>query len=128
MAQNVYLHLESNWYRMKINEILKLIEGNVVTNTIYEGDLSYGLTSDLMSDILTLDIENGMLITGLSNLQTVRTAEMSDIPCILLARNKKASAEMIKLADQNDISIIESPFGVFKVSGILYANNIKPAY
>lgn len=113
---------------MKLNEILKLIEGKVVTKTNYQGEINFGLTSDLMSDILTLDIENAMLITGLSNLQTVRTAEMSDIHCILLGRNKKTSAEMIELADQNGITIIESPFGVFKVSGILYANNIKPAY
>lgn len=113
---------------MKLTEILNLIEGHVVTKNKFEGEVKYGLTSDLMSDILTLDIENAMLITGLSNLQTVRTAEMSDIPCILLGRNKKASNEMIKLADQNGITIIESPYGVFKVSGILFANNIKPAY
>ncbi|MDA3893301.1 MAG: hypothetical protein PF517_16685 [Salinivirgaceae bacterium] len=113
---------------MKLETILKLVEGVVVTQSELEGEINFGLTSDLMSDVLTLDIDDAMLITGLNNLQTIRTAEMSDIHCVLIARNKKVSKEMIDLANQSNIVIIESPFGVFKVSGILYAKNIKPAY
>ena len=113
---------------MKLDNLLKLIDGKVVTNNNYEGEIDYGLTSDLMSDILTLDVDNAMLITGLNNVQTIRTAEMSDIPCVCVARNKKVNVEMIELANQNGIVIIESPYGVFKISGILFANNIKPAY
>ena len=113
---------------MNLNTVVKLVDGTIVTENTYNGDIEYGLTSDLMSDILTLDIENGMLITGLNNVQTIRTAEMLDIQCVLVARNKKVNNDMISLANQLGIVVIESPYGVFKVSGILFANNIKPAY
>jgi hypothetical protein len=47
--------------------------------------------SDLMSDVLTLKNDNLVLITGLATLQTIRTAEMADINCIIFVRNKKVS-------------------------------------
>jgi serine kinase of HPr protein (carbohydrate metabolism regulator) len=113
---------------MNIQTILNLIEGNTVTDAESLVEIEYALTSDLMSDVLTLEVENSVLITGLNNMQTIRTAEMSDISCIIIARNRKVSNEMISLANQNKIVIIESPYGVFRVSGILYANGIKPIY
>lgn len=113
---------------MNLETIVQLVNGVIVTDNHFKGEIEYGLTSDLMSDILTLDMENAVLITGLCNVQTIRTAEMSDISCVLVARNKKVNSEMIDLANQNEIVIVESSYGVFKISGILFANNIKPAY
>jgi hypothetical protein len=42
--------------------------------------------SDLMSDVLTLDCNGVLLVTGLCNMQTIRTAEMADVSCILFVR------------------------------------------
>lgn len=84
--------------------------------------------SDLMSDVLTLKADNVLLITGLSNLQTIRTAEMSDIKVIVLARNKKASAEMIEMADELGIILIECCYSIYKCCGILFTKGIKSVY
>jgi len=35
---------------------------------------------------------------------------------------------MTELAEENDICIIETEYSVFRVSGILYQNGIKPIY
>lgn len=113
---------------MNIKSIIDLVNGKLTTDTNNLQDFTSGLTSDLMSDILTHETDNAILITGLNNLQTIRTAEMSDIQCVLIARNKKVSQEMIALANQNNITIIESPFTVFKVSGLLFTNGINPIY
>ena len=113
---------------MNIQSITNLVNGELVTNTTQPQDITSGLTSDLMSDILTLETDNAILITGLNNKQTIRTAEMSDIQCVLIARNKKVSEDMITLANQNNIAVIESPFTVFKVSGLLFTNGIIPIY
>jgi hypothetical protein len=61
--------------------------------------LHKAFSSDLMSDVLTLDEDNILLITGLANLQLISTAEMADINAVLLARGKQASTEMIELAE-----------------------------
>jgi hypothetical protein len=84
--------------------------------------------SDLMSDVLTLKNDNLVLITGLVTLQTIRTAEMADINCIIFVRNKKASPEMVRLAMENGIDLIECKFSMFRTSGLLYQSGLKPVY
>lgn len=114
---------------MKVNEILALIKGKVITRPNFDGlEIAFGLNSDLMSDVLTLDVENAVLITGLANLQTIRTLEMSDIHCVIIARNKRVTPEMIALAEESEITIIDSPYTSFRIAGILYSNGIKALY
>lgn len=114
---------------MKTKKLVEIIKGKLVCGDI-SGDpgAAQAFASDLMSDVLTLDGVNPLLITGLANPQTIRTAEMADISLIILARGKKATPEMIDLARQNNMTLIETPFSVFKTSGILFANGVKPVY
>lgn len=114
---------------MKISDILQLTEARVVCDSYSpQTEVQQAFSSDLMSDVLTLDSENILLVTGLANPQSIRTAEMADIHFILLVRNKKASDEMICLAEENHITIMETPFSLFKTSGILYQAGLMPVY
>ena len=81
-----------------------------------------------MSDVLTGDYYKTILITGLSNLQSIRTAEMSDIRELIIGRNKEVSQEMIDLAKENEIVLIQSSYSLYKISGMLYEAGIKPVY
>jgi len=114
---------------VKISEIVELTGAHVATGAFTQDkDLVKAFSSDLMSDVLTLDEENILLITGLANVQLVRTAEMADIHVVLLARNKPATPEMIQLAKETDIILIETPLSIFKASGVLYSNGLKAVY
>ncbi|MBP7507541.1 MAG: hypothetical protein KA807_06965 [Prolixibacteraceae bacterium] len=113
---------------MKIEEVINLLNGKLVTTGNVSQIAETGFCSDLMSDVLTLDTEKMLLITGTANLQTIRTAEMGDIHSILLVRNKKATKEMIQLAEEAGIIIIETPFSSFKCCGLLYNSGLKPVY
>jgi len=113
---------------VNLQSIIKLVNGKIVTKSKVAACFNIALTSDLMSDILTLDVENAILITGLNNPQTIRTMEMSDIHCVIIGRGKEVSKEMIQLADKCNITIIESPFTVFKISGLLFSQGIKAVY
>ena len=96
---------------MLITEVASKIEGRVVCcENKAAGEVEYAFSSDLMSDVLKVERENVLLITGLANLQVIRTSEMSDINCIVIARNKKLNSEIIKLATENGIVLIESPY------------------
>jgi hypothetical protein len=90
--------------------------------------VEYAFSSDLMSDVLKVDKENILLITGLANLQVIRTSEMAEIHCIVFARNKRINGDIISLAKENGIVLIESPFSVFHISGELYKAGIKPLF
>ncbi len=114
---------------MTLQQIAELLNARVVArpDKLYR-DISFAFASDLMSDVLTLEQRKIILLTGLANIQAVRTAEMSDVSCILLVRNKKASPEMIRLAEEAAIVIMEYDGSMFKASGILYNAGIQPIY
>ena len=47
--------------------------------------------SDLMSDVLAFTKEKTLLLTGLTNAQVIRTAEMIDLSGIIFVRGKRPS-------------------------------------
>ncbi len=115
--------------KMTIRDIAGLIDGKVICcEDRLSTSVEYAFASDLMSDVLTVEKENILLITGLTNLQVIRTSEMSDINCVIVARDKKVNDDMVKLAEENNIILVESPHSVFHVSGELYKAGLKPIY
>jgi len=117
---------------MKVDEVAKLIDGIILSgkNILDKIDVKTAFAADLMSDVLAYvesDNNDVILITGITNPQIVRTAEMLDIPVIIVARGKTIPKETIKLADEKGIIIISTKNIVFTTSGILYTNGIKPA-
>ncbi len=114
---------------MKISRIIELTEARVVAGNPDDYDnIEKAFCSDLMSDVLTLDNHDILLLTGLANIQLIRTVEMADIPVVLLCRNKIANDEMIRLANENGILLLESPFSIFRAGGILFKNGLEPVF
>jgi predicted transcriptional regulator len=114
---------------MKIRGIANLLDAEIVCGESFaDYEVEFAFASDLMSDVLTTKNDSMLLITGLANVQTIRTAEMSDIHCIVFARGKKVSDEMIELAVENEMVLIECRYSMFKTSGMLYAAGIQPVY
>ena len=114
---------------MTISDIAKRVDGRIVcSEEKSKEEVEFAFSSDLMSDVLKVERENVLLITGLANLQAIRTSEMSEINCIVFARDKKIGNDIIELARENGMVLIESPFSVFRISGELYSAGIKPLY
>lgn len=114
---------------MKVKEIAEKTGASMLTgNGGGARDVRFAFSSDLMSDVLTRDYEDAVLITGLSNLQAIRTAEMSDIGVVIIARNKVVGQEMVSLAERNEIVLLKSPFSLFRISGLLYEAGLKPLF
>ena len=114
---------------MKIENIIQLLDAKILCgHHRIKDDISNAFSSDLMSDVLTLDAENILLITGLANVQAIRTAEVAEIHCLCIVRDKKVTGDIIDLATQLNMVLIESPYSMFKASGILYSNGLTPLY
>ena len=93
---------------MKVIEIAAAVDANIIQGKANEEKkINYGFASDLMSDVLTLNADNILLITGLCNIQTIRTAEMANIEVILFARGKQVSEDMVQEAKENDIVLLQ---------------------
>lgn len=112
---------------MKVDDVVSVVEGRVLCRG-QENEIQYGFSSDLMSDVLTLSLDNVILITGLVNMQTIRTAEMANVHTIILARGKKATPIMIDAAKEIGITLIETNFSLFRIASELAKKGIKPCY
>lgn len=114
---------------MTLREVNEILGGRVVCGEDkLEREVEYGFASDLMSDVLTLNTENLLLLTGLTNLQAIRTSEMSEITNIVFVRNKKVNPDMVQLAKANDMVLIECASSMFKCAGKLYQAGLKAIY
>lgn len=114
---------------MKIREIAELLDAEVICGEKYlSREVEFAFSSDLMSDVLTTRKDSMLLITGLATVQAVRTAEMSDIHCVIVARDKNISQEMIEIAADNEMVLMKCKYSVFRTGGLLYVAGIQPVY
>lgn len=115
---------------MKPQEIADLVEAEIVYCPDHwcDLDIRVGCSSDLMSDILTLDVENAILITGLANEQALRTAEMADMHAVLLVRSKVPSRRMLELAEEGGITVLRTRHTMFTVCGKLFDAGLESPY
>lgn len=114
---------------MKINEIIEILEAKVVCGKeLGDTEIVRGFASDLMSDVLTLDTDQMVLITGLANMQTIRTVEMADVQCVLFVRNKKVTKEMQDLAKENEVVLLQCKYSMFNAVGKLFVAGLEPVY
>ncbi|CAG1016085.1 hypothetical protein ANAEL_05460 [Anaerolineales bacterium] len=106
---------------MNLAKIIKIADGMLLTpDTDMSVDIRGGYGADLMSDVLAFSQPDCVLLTGLTNPQVVRTAQMAEFRAIIFIRGKKPQSETLMLARQEDIPLISSPYGMFELSARLH--------
>jgi predicted transcriptional regulator len=78
-----------------------------------------------MSDVLAFATAGSLLITGLTNPQVVRTADVLDIAAIIMGRGKMPSHETFQLAEEVNIPILTTKYILFEIAGRLYEKGIR---
>jgi len=110
---------------MTIKEIVKILDGQVVVGEDKLGtEVLTGCGCDLMSDVLTFIKSGAMLLTGLVNPQSIRTAEIAEIDVVCFVRGKMPSEDMIELAKEKDIALLATSLPLFEACGRLYTNGL----
>lgn len=91
----------------------------------YNIDLESACASDLMSDVLIFTKPNMLLITGLTNPQAIRTADMAEAPAVIFVRGKYPPPETLELAEEMGIGVLMSAYTMFETAGLLYQAGLK---
>jgi predicted transcriptional regulator len=111
---------------MTLAEVLSIIEGKLISA---DADLSQEVAmacgADLMSDVLAFTHAGTLLMTGLTNPQAVRTAEMAGIVAIVFVRGKLPPPETIALAEEKGIPLLASRYTMYETCGRLYQAGLK---
>jgi len=110
---------------MKLADIINLLELEVFVGADDSFEVETACGADLMSDVLAFSQEKSLLLTGLTNPQVVRTAEITGIKIIIFVRGKKPIPDTIELAQEKNVYLYSSTKPLFECCGLLYGNGIK---
>lgn len=112
---------------MKLTTVQELLNAKIYAgeHLISGMEVKEACGSDLMSDVLAYVKNQGLLLTGLQNLQVIRTAEMMDMQAIVFVRGKMPNEEMIKTAERLGIVLLSTQLPMFAACGILYKAGLK---
>jgi predicted transcriptional regulator len=106
---------------MQLQDVLKAIDGKVITPDVdLDISVQMGCGADLMSDVLAFTHADTLLLTGLTNPQVVRTADMAGIRAIVFVRGKLPPLETRALANERGIPLLASKYTLFETAGRLY--------
>jgi len=122
------MHLSVNKERdpMTLREIKEIIQAEVLTGEdLLDIEPTSICGSDLLSDVLAFTKEKSLLLTGLTNSQVIRTAEMSDLIGIVFVRGKKPDSATIELATIKKIPLLTSRLPMFETCGKLYLKGAR---
>ncbi len=111
---------------MKIMEIKEILEAEVLTGEYDpETEIEIGCSSDLMSEILAFGKPGAILLTSLTNIQVINTANVSDIKVVCFVMGKIPDENIINLARKNDVIVFITKLTTFESCGRLYKNGLK---
>ena len=104
---------------MNIKDLYSLLNGKMGYNLELKesNEFSYTFAGDLMSDVLAKVNDGGskiVLLTGLANAQSIRTAEMLDIGLIVLVRGKTYREEDLEIAKEANIAVFTTDMLMFE--------------
>jgi predicted transcriptional regulator len=115
-------------YDMTLKEIAELLEAEVLSGEQQldqELEFASAGASDLMSDVLAFGEPGILLLTGLTNTQSVRTAVIIEARIIVYVRGKKPSQEGIALAQKKGMPILSTKLLMYESCGLLYGRGIR---
>ena len=110
---------------MKLSDVKEILNAEVIVGEEHlDLEVKTAFGADLMSDVLAFAKAGSLLLTGLTNSQVIRTANILDIAAIILVRGKKPSTETINLAKELKIPLLTTKYILFETAGRLYTKGI----
>jgi predicted transcriptional regulator len=114
---------------MSLSEIKKMLNASILTknDSVIASRINIKkiYCADLMSDVLAFSSSNSLLITGLTNVQVIRTSEIANIDAVVFIQGKMPNRETIALADKKKIFLLATDFSMFDTCGRLYEKGLR---
>ncbi|MBC8442259.1 MAG: hypothetical protein ISR57_00560 [Bacteroidales bacterium] len=111
---------------MKLSRIIQILDAKILCNVQgrLDSDIPMICGSDLMSDVLAFIKSGALLLTGLTTIQVVYTAENAGVNVVCFVRGKKPSKETVDLANEKKITLLTTNMSMFESCGKLYNNGL----
>jgi hypothetical protein len=100
---------------MNLNSLLASARGQTLWSTpdLDQADVRHVIASDLMSDVLMVDLDHPLLLTSLVSDHALRTAHVVGGAGVLIANGKTPPGGMLDLARELGIPLARTPLSKF---------------
>ena len=112
---------------MRLREIADLLDAEILGGHLkLDTEIEQALGSDMMSDVLSSPCgDRAILLTGLTNLQVVRTAEMIDIKAVIFVKGRYPRSEAIRLASKMGLPVLLTSYSLTETRDILHQAGLR---
>jgi len=111
---------------MTLRDVRDILQAEILNG---ENDLDREVktvgASDLMSDVLAFGQPGLLLLTGLANVQAVRTADIIEAGGLVFVRGKRPDRESVDLARRKGLPLLATALMMFPACGLLYAQGLE---
>ncbi|KYO64803.1 ATP-binding protein [Thermovenabulum gondwanense] len=110
---------------MKLEEIKNILKAEILLGENLDLEIENACGAELISDILSDNKKNAVLLTGLTHNQIVKTAFMSDFKAIIFVRGKMPGREVIDLAREYGLILLRTLYPLYESCGLLFEAGLK---
>ena len=111
---------------MKLSEIADLLKCEVIVEGRgLDAEVTDIVASDGMSEVLAGTRSGELMITGLTNIQSIRTADISDACAVIYCRGRRPVETVLQLARNQQMPVLTTPLNMFDICGLLYNSGLR---
>jgi predicted transcriptional regulator len=111
---------------LKLSEVKDILKAKVTSGADkLDMVVMAGAGGDLMSDILRGSKEGVLLLSGLNNIQLIRTGVIAGVSALVLVRGKEPDEEMKTQAAEHGLPLLTTPFTMFTACGRLFRAGLR---
>ena len=127
MGMNRAIEMHRASRKVPLRQVVEILDAEIIFNAAdLDTEIHAVCSSDLMSDLLHFStVPRSVLITGLVNIQVVRTAEIADIKAIVFVLGKRPDSETTALAREKGVTLLVTLLSRFTSCGRLYAHGMR---
>jgi predicted transcriptional regulator len=111
---------------MLLAEIVTLLGCTELLASERDGDREIAgcFAADLMSEVLAFSGHGPLLVTGLTNVQSLHTAEVLDAQAILYVNGKRPDPQVMALARARGLPLLSTPLTMYETCGRLHRGGL----
>lgn len=105
---------------MKLKKIINELELNLLTQSCEDQDIEDGLSSDLLSHVLSEGRKGMIWVTVQRHINIIAVASSVEIGAIVVSGRIPPSEEVIEVAEANNICLLATEESSFSLCGKIY--------
>jgi hypothetical protein len=80
--------------------------------------------ADLMSEVLAFAGHGALLLTGLTSVQSVHTADVADLHAVVFVNGKRPDPSVVAVARERGLPLLSTPLTMYEACGRLHSQGL----